>query len=662
MRRSESFSKIRQLAWWLLENNSPPDTEKFPVGLNRFGCTFEAQVERTSTDSNFAIHKEKEMNFRRLLTAMALLALCVGLASAQISGGGGTLSCQASVSGTPALRTESNTELVADIVLTCTGGTLQTTGAIPTTDITVNLGATVTSRLLDSTTGATEAVLLVDEPGSGLAGPVAGFGPNAGQVLCASANGAVVGGCQEFAVAVDATATANAAGPYVVASGSSSSVTVGANVFKGIASGTQVTFRGVPVLPPVTSGIARVFRIKNVRVNASSLSAGTPLTAFITAGSVPISNAVQTVGVAQTSLSTSLQTTNLTGSFSPASLAQCSSQTRTAVATLRFSELFSTAFKTRGASTQTNPLTNYNTESGLVVGSYTMTSVGTTVTAGLADTGTRLKAVFNNLPAGVRIYVSTEDVSGGAGNVSNGTPKARLVVNETTPDTPSVPTVSPTTTAGTNVNVVELPVVNGSATAVWEVVIGDPSVADNYDFGVYITYTANTGSNSPAPGTGTVNMSYAPTTAATSSNIPRFADTSSAKNLFSVVICQTVLLYPFVTNAAGFDTGIAIANTSADPFGSAPQAGTCSLSFYGSSAPSAAVTTPNIASGTVFTTLASTAAAGFQGYMIAVCNFQLAHGFAFISDVGAKNLAMGYLATVVSTGTAKRSGTEALNN
>ena len=30
--------------------------------------------------------------------------------------------------------------------------------------------------------------------------------------------------------------------------------------------------------------------------------------------------------------------------------------------------------------------------------------------------------------------------------------------------------------------------------------------------------------------------------------------------------------------------------------------------------------------------------------MFAVCNFQYAHGFAFISDVGARNLAMGYLA------------------
>jgi len=33
--------------------------------------------------------------------------------------------------------------------------------------------------------------------------------------------------------------------------------------------------------------------------------------------------------------------------------------------------------------------------------------------------------------------------------------------------------------------------------------------------------------------------------------------------------------------------------------------------------------------------------------MIAVCNFQFAHGFAFISDLGARNLAMGYLALVI---------------
>jgi hypothetical protein len=40
-------------------------------------------------------------------------------------------------------------------------------------------------------------------------------------------------------------------------------------------------------------------------------------------------------------------------------------------------------------------------------------------------------------------------------------------------------------------------------------------------------------------------------------------------------------------------------------------------------------------------------APNFLGYVIAVCNFQYGHGFAFVSDVGARNLAMGYLALVI---------------
>jgi len=108
-----------------------------------------------------------------------------------------------------------------------------------------------------------------------------------------------------------------------------------------------------------------------------------------------------------------------------------------------------------------------------------------------------------------------------------------------------------------------------------------------------------------------------------------------------------------VTNLSGFDTGLAIANTTTDPFGTRVQSGTCDLNFYGTAAPPK-VTTPNIPTATVYATLASTAAAGFQGYVIAVCNFQLAHGFAFISDIGARNLAMGYLALVIQTGTGNR--------
>ncbi len=41
------------------------------------------------------------------------------------------------------------------------------------------------------------------------------------------------------------------------------------------------------------------------------------------------------------------------------------------------------------------------------------------------------------------------------------------------------------------------------------------------------------------------------------------------------------------------------------------------------------------------------AAPGFEGYVIAHCLFQYAHGYGFISDLGAQKLAQGYLALIM---------------
>jgi hypothetical protein len=108
----------------------------------------------------------------------------------------------------------------------------------------------------------------------------------------------------------------------------------------------------------------------------------------------------------------------------------------------------------------------------------------------------------------------------------------------------------------------------------------------------------------------------------------------------------TNLLFPFLTNTNGFDTGIAISNTAADPFGTVGKAGKCTLTFFGSGAPTP-FTSGIITPGGQATFLMSTIAPGFQGYGIAQCAFQFGHGFAFVSDVGARNLAMGYLPLVV---------------
>jgi sugar lactone lactonase YvrE len=94
------------------------------------------------------------------------------------------------------------------------------------------------------------------------------------------------------------------------------------------------------------------------------------------------------------------------------------------------------------------------------------------------------------------------------------------------------------------------------------------------------------------------------------------------------------LLFSAVSNQNGDDTGIAIANTSADPYGAngvTPGNGTCVLSFFGSGAPGSNFTTPTINAGTVYATVVSAIAPGFKGYVTANCQFGAARGFSFVT-------------------------------
>ena len=155
---------------------------------------------------------------------------------------------------------------------------------------------------------------------------------------------------------------------------------------------------------------------------------------------------------------------------------------------------------------------------------------------------------------------------------------------------------------------------------------------------------------------------YAPTTtvftASSTAPAPRFVDNPQSATTFTITSCQTNLLYPFVSNQAGFDTGLVVSNTSADPYGTSPQRGPCNVYYYGATAGGgtapATQTTGIVNEGTqlVFTLSAGgnlnmAATPGFQGYIIIRCNFQYAHGFAFVSDLGAQRLAMGYIPLIL---------------
>jgi len=609
----------------------------------------------------FAFYKEKEMaDFRRCIPVLAVLGLLLGLmptASAQIGVGQQALQCVANAAVPPVVRSEGLTELVGDLVLNCTGGTPTPIGSpVPAINIQIFLNTSVTSKLLTTSTtlGAqwSEALLILDEP------------INTRLYPCQEVSGVCPG-------VPDGNGGRNNPNYYGNFAGQNR------NVFQGqqVAS-NSILWLGVPFDPPGSTGV-RVVRITNVRANANALGVAganaipTPIVESITAtGSafVPINNPQQTVAAVQKGLQFSVNSgTNIaitnTSTTLPQSLQQCVSRTDSSVrfAILRYSELFATAFKKRNrGSNFANPafLDNQNSLAVAVnnteTGFYDAGMVGNTAnrgdlgSAGRPDSGTRLKAVFNNVPVGVRLFV--DRCAGPAGCTGGST--AADTARATSPE--SGPFADVVAASGTGVptggNVVEVAITNGSGTAVWEVTDADASSLAVLSFGVFATFTANPGANSPALGTSTVNGSFAPTssvtTASASAHIPRFADTSVATNIFSINPCITNLLFPFVTNQIGFDTGLAISNTSSDPFGTSTQTGTCTLNWFGANAP-AATLTPNVAAGTSYVTLASSAAPNFQGYMIAVCRFQYAHGFAFVSDAGAQRLAMGYLALII---------------
>ena len=586
-------------------------------------------------------------DFRRCIFALAVVALLTGLvstASAQLNPAG-PFACTATAAVPTLMRSEGLTELAGDILLQCAG--ILPAGSTNSANISVFLGnTTITSRILDTTTGASEVLLLIDEP----------------------------------------------------AAGSIDTAAPGQNTFQGTISGNQVQFLGIPVVPAASIGVSvplRVFRITNMRANASAVgtgASGTPgqVTAFVSiAGptSIPVNNAQQTVGFVSRGLDfsvrnavlskdTAVQDATGTRGIGDLTYAQCAARgtgtgaQQVPVAALRFRENFATAFKTRGDATQTTPGSIYNTESGLVVSGLTSAiGVLTPGTAGLADTGTKLRAVFNNLPNGLRVFVSNRNIVGALAAPATATIQAVLVTSETAPTQSfATPTNTFTPSGGQgDVAVTQLTVTGGTTTAVWEVIAASPIVQELADFWVFFGYAANPSANSPATGTGTVAGTFAPVstvaTASATAPIPRFADTGSAINVIAIVACRTNLLFPFVTNQAGFDTGIAIANTSKDIFGTSAQAGTCTLNFFGANAP-APVTTASIAGGETYTALAQSASPNFQGYIIAQCGFQFGHGFAFVqSSVGYNptTAAMGYLALVIPDQTDNSRSRNAIN-
>jgi len=212
-----------------------------------------------------------------------------------------------------------------------------------------------------------------------------------------------------------------------------------------------------------------------------------------------------------------------------------------------------------------------------------------------------------------------------------------------------------------------------------------------------VTITGNIGPISTLASAAQLVSTHVP---ATDAAVPRFAHTPSTSPVNIVVDhCVTNLLFPYVTNVVGFETGIAISNTSLDtawnlvnpppttltaaigaggvlanfgtaaepmPYNTTPQAGPCNLYLFGSASAVnmgtttaspvqaiASATTPSVSAGQVFadtmTTIfalnGGTSPVTMSGYVIARCEFQFGHGYAYLVDPGGRP--EGYLALII---------------
>ena len=634
-------------------------------------------------------------DFRKWLLALAAVAVLLSLGSTSANAQpAGAFTCVSNAGAPNIVRGEGVAELVGDILLNCTGGQPTTGGKfIPLSNVQVSLNTNITSRIISNATQASEALILIDEPFPQLAGNAvpspANGGPNwngtqpAVQEACFANNNT---NCRIISSGVGI----GKLGSY---NGDADFLTPGPhyNVFQGFQSNAStIAWQGVPIDAPGTAG-TRILRITNIRANAcllgvSSTFIPTQIIAQIGVNggaTITINNPSQVVALAERGMIISNGTSTFTQCVNvndflinggPGEPIPVGSTTQSVSAT----EGFGYSFKPRNYTQitagilgmpigdsnpdlQNIPGFTYRTESGFIPGAIGDSNGnynpggGGIGTVGLATQGTEITFAFAGVNSGVSLYVPGEILL--TGNYGAGTfpGVAVLVGGDGTPGNNAV-SVSGTT---------------GSAT--YEIDYSDPSVTETLTVPVFVAFISNTAQNLPGAGTSTVGVNFAPLsttpTASSSASIPRFCQPNTASNLFSINSCTCNLLFPFVSNQSGFDTGFAIANTTADVLnGVTPQQGIVTLTYYGNTtgggaAPPTAVTTSQVpAGGELLFTLSGgggfgiPATPGFQGYIIAQAAFQYCHGFAFLSDPGVQKFAEGYLAIQLDVPGLERTG------
>ena len=509
-------------------------------------------------------------DFRKWCLAAGAVALLLGMSStayAQVSLTP-SFQCVANAGNPTIVRVEGLTELVGDYLLNCTGGTPTANGApIPVANVTIILNTNITGRLVSG--NVSEATLMIDEPhpapavavpDNAVVLPPAGSPP---QILCTPQGSA----CPEVGKFTGVPSPS----PYQTQP----------NVFSGLqASANSVLFLGVPIDAPGTAGV-RVIRITNVRANAfqlglSSTLIPTQITMFVAvygAQQMTLNNPTQTVAFIQRGLVPRFGDTVV--------FTQCGSHNASLIGgtgtpafdfNVSAAEGFSSSFKRRevgltsdGATApqvfaQNVPGFPYNTESDFYAPALSPPpGVVPIAASGLADFGTRIRLRFNNVVAGVHLFVPISLPLTTPGGSTSSPPQPQPPVPFGISDAQirlvqadffggsSLPgyTSVPATATVQGLPVAEVNYGDGMAWATYEIVNSDPNVPELATIPVAVAF--NSTASFAFFGEVTVNVSEAPSggfldsyplAANVAVPIPRFEDTSSAQPVFTIDACS----------------------------------------------------------------------------------------------------------------------------
>jgi len=461
---------------------------------------------------------------------------------------------------------------------------------------------------------------------------------------------------------------------------------VGCNYFVTI-SGAQLT---ISFLADWTiTGAFQGFSVNNVRVDVSAFSAGQTINAYLSGVSIaPATNPITftqpsvTVGlVSKPSLSQVAAVTapsaGPTFTTSPISLLTCQVNAVATGTTTRakITEQFPAALTSGGGA---------GLDENLFTANITPTN------------GTIIQMVVHNVPTGVSIVMTpflatsaTAAVTGALPALGLATQKAQIAASASGKNVSSNANI--TALLGAMGNTATL--TGSGADQTFFIIVSGDSTATIEDLVVDFAASNAAAITPPAASLSlTVDVSLVPTGTVTSSFSPVVRFAATPLGTFTIGAygnCTSLLLYPYVAaNVAGFDTGLAIANTTKDvlsaTYTASAQAGACTLTGYPSTwtadstglvtavtaGTAVTMTTPSIpAGGTWAQSMGSTTAfgaTGFVGYVFASCQFLDAHGFAFIVNGfggGTVNVSHGYLPLILNP-TASRvvPAGEALNN